>query len=467
MIADIIKERLKKRSALQAAGHDPYPSAVRRQQRIADVLSRFFAFRLLRKSVAVTGRVTGFRNQGGVFFADIKDATGSIQAVGTKKNLKDFALFKENLDMGDFIAIEGSLFKTKKGERSIEIKSLSVIAKSLRPLPSEWYGLKDVEERFRRRYADLILNKEVMDKALLRSRIIASLRRILSSGNFVEVETPMLQPLPGGATARPFKTHHNALDTDFYLRIAPELYLKRLLVGGMEKVFEIGRNFRNEGMDRDHNPEFTMMELYWAYQDYQGLMKAVRKWLLQLVQSAGIPFITHDGQQIDFTDEWQTITYEEAIRKYAGKDLKSLKPEEIDDLFKKTARPKMIQPTFLIRHPKSISPLAKACTDDPFYTERFQLIVAGTELVNGFSELNDPVDQRQRMEEQEKMHRAGDEEASRLDEDFLEALEYGMPPAAGLGIGIDRLVALLTGSHAIKEIILFPTLRPKKSEEGN
>ncbi len=461
MLEAIIQERIKKQENLVKAGYAVYPSQVGASLPIADVLRYFFWWALLRKSVTVHGRVTGLRNQGGVFFIDVRDTSGHIQGVAVKKHLKDFAVFRDNLDIGDFVEIGGRLFKTKKGEQSIEIKMMHMLTKSLRPLPSEWYGLKDVEERYRKRYLDIILNSEVRAKIITRSKIVETLRNIFHQEGFLEVETPILQPLPGGALARPFTTHHNALAVDFYLRIAPELYLKRLLVGGMEKVFEIGRNFRNEGIDRDHNPEFTMLELYWAYQDYQGLMKATRQWLIALVDHIGIPELAHENEKINLRGEWTIITYEDAIQKYSGKSLKDLPVGGIDEIFKKTVRPNLIQPTFVTRYPKAISPLAKSCADNPEFTERFQLVIAGTELVNGFSELNDPTDQRQRMEEQESRHRAGDLEASRLDIDFLEALEYGMPPAAGLGIGIDRLTALLTNTHSVKEIIIFPTLKPK------
>jgi len=461
MLEDIIKERKKKKENLVRAGYNVYPSKVERNYQISDVLRRFFFLSLMKRKISLTGRIIGMRIQGGVIFLDLKDAGGKIQAVLNKKQVKDFGLLKENLDLGDFVSVAGTLFKTKKGEQSVWVKNLTLATKSLRPIPSEWYGLKDIEERYRKRYLDLILNQEVKEKLISRSKIVQTLRNILEKDGFLEVETPMLQPLAGGATARPFKTHHNALNTDFYLRIAPELYLKRLLIGGFEKIFEIGRNFRNEGMDRDHNPEFTMLELYWVYQDYQGLMRELQKWLTLLIKELNAATLSHNGEKISLLAKWQTITYAEAIKKYSGKNWKDLAPEEIDEVFKKTVRPNLIQPTFVIRYPKAISPLAKSCPDNPELTERFQLIIGGTELVNGFSELNDPEDQRQRMEEQEKMHRAGNEEASRLDEDFLEALEYGMPPAAGLGIGIDRLVSILTNTQSVKDIIIFPTLRPK------
>ncbi|MDP3729310.1 MAG: lysine--tRNA ligase [bacterium] len=461
MLESIVNERLKKRDAFIKAGYNVYPVTVIERTPIAEVLKRFFWSWIFKKEESIGGRIMGMRAQGGVMFVDIRDASGTMQAVLNKKTIKDFSIFRDNLDIGDFLMVQGTVFKTKKGERSVEVKKLQIATKSLRPLPSEWYGLKDVEERYRKRYLDFLINDEVRETLLKRTDILYELRNILEHAGFKEVQTPILQPIPGGATARPFKTHHNALDVDFYLRIAPELYLKRLLVGGMEKIFEIGRNFRNEGMDRDHNPEFTMLELYWAYQDYRGLMEATRGWLIELLDILKIGIITYAGHTIDMRKPWPSMQYQDLIEKYSGKKLASLKREEIDEVFKKEVRPKLIDPVFVVKYPKAISPLAKSCPDDPEFTERFQLVIAGTELINGFSELNDPVDQRKRMEEQEALFRKGDEEASRLDEDFLEAIEYGMPPAAGLGIGIDRLVAILTGSKTLKDIIMFPTMRPK------
>ncbi len=444
MLADIIKERQKKLKELKKRGVNPYPSKIRRTHLINEALKNFNKLSLSKKKLFLVGRMMGLRDQGNLIFIDLKDESGKIQAVFKKDNLKDFKLFKETLDVGDFISIDGPLFKTKKGEKSVEVKEVKIIVKSLRPLPNKWYGLKDTEERFRKRYLDIILNPEVKKTISKRSEIIRSIRETLYKEGFIEVETPMLQPIPGGAKARPFITHHNALNVDFYLRIAPELYLKRLLIAGFEKVFEIGRNFRNEGIDKEHNPEFTMLELYWVYQDWKGLMKFTKKILKKFIKG-----------------KWQEMTLTEAFKKYAKKDLKKIKADKIDDVFKKEVRSKIIDPTFLTYYPKSISPLAKSYPKNPELTERFQLIVDGVEVVNGFSELNDPIDQRSRMEEQEKSYRSGNREASRLDSDFLEALEHGMPPAAGLGLGIDRLVALVTKRHNIKEVIIFPTLKPK------
>lgn len=444
MLEDIIESRRKKLETLRREGINPYPARVKRTMSVAEALNGFAKFSREKKKIYLVGRVISFRDQGGVIFADIDDGTGKIQAVLTKKNLKDFKFLKEIFDAGDFMEVGGILFKTKKGEKSVEAKACRLVGKSLRPIPSSWFGLDDVEERFRKRYLDIILNEDVKKDLVLRSEILASLRETLASEGFMEVETPMLQPIPGGALARPFKTHHNALDTDFYLRVAPELYLKRLLVAGFPKVFEIGRNFRNEGMDREHNPEFTMLELYWAYQDYEGLMKFTEKLLKKFIPG-----------------KYGRITYAEAMKKYAGRDLMKIPEGKIDEVFKKEVRPKLVKPVFLTGHPKAISPLAKLDEKDPRLVERFQLIVKGTEVANAFSELNDPIDQRERMEDQERRYRAGDEETTRFDEDFIEAVEYGMPPAAGIGIGIDRLVSLITGKP-LKEIIIFPTLRPKK-----
>ncbi len=445
MLEDLIKERLKKKAELEKLGLNVYPSQVKRTHLVAHVVKDFSALSKKKTKVWLTGRLLGLRVQGGVAFADLTDGSGEkIQIVFTKANLKNFQALKDNLDIGDFVEVAGPLFKTKKGERSVEAKSLRVIAKTLRPLPSVWHGLSDTEERFRKRYLDLLLNEGVRDQLVKRSQIIEYIRNFLAEEGFLEVETPVLQPIPGGAKARPFKTHHNALDVDFYLRIAPELYLKRLLVGGMEKVFELGKVFRNEGMDRDHNPEFTELELYWAYQDYRGLMKFTQKLLKKLIPG-----------------KWKMVTFEEVFKQHSGKDYRSIPAKELDEVFKHSVRPKIVEPTFVTDYPESLMPLAKLHEKDKTLTESFQLIANGAEIVKGFSELNDPVFQREQMERQEKAFRAGDEEASRKDEDFLEALEHGMPPAAGLGIGIDRLVAIATKAHAVKEIILFPTLRPK------
>jgi len=447
MLDDLVKERLKKLGSIRDAGRDPYPIKSRRNTDISDSLKNFSALSRGKNNVTVGGRVMSMRDQGGVAFLDVYDGTGTIQTVAMKKGTNHFSFWKENLDIGDFIEIRGKLFKTKRGQKSISADSMRMLSKSIRPVPAKWYGLKDEEERLRKRYLDMFLDADTKAVIEKRSEVIMRIRKFLWENGFMEVETPVLQPIPGGALARPFVTHHNALGSDFYLRIAPELYLKKLLVGGFNKVFEIGRVFRNEGIDRDHNPEFTMLELYWAYQDARGLVTFVKKVLKPFV--GGI---------------WREISYIKAIEKYGGRkvDITKVKSSKLDELFKKTVRPKLIKPTIVYDIPKSLSPLSKSKEDNPFITDRFQLIIDGMEIVNGFSELNDPIDQRERMEEQEKLYRAGDEEASRLDEDFLEAIEYGMPPAAGVGIGIDRLVAVYSGKKSIKDVIIFPTLRSKR-----
>ncbi len=444
MLEDILKERLKKKEALEKLGYDAYPAKVKRTHLIADAVKSFAALSKSKKKITVVGRVLGLRGQGAIGFLDLVDESGKLQVFLKKDNLKDFTDFKSNLDIGDFLEVTGVLFKTKAGEKSIEAMVARIIVKTLRPLPSVWHGLQDVEERYRKRYLDFLMNKETKDRMINRSKIISYLRGSLEREGFLEVETPVLQAIPGGTKARPFKTHHNALDVDFYLRIAPELYLKRLLVGGFEKIFELGKVFRNEGMDRDHNPEFTELELYWAYQDYEGLMKFTEKLLKKFLPG-----------------KWEKVKFADTFKKYAGKSFESIDPKILDEVFKKEVRPNIVKPTLVTDYPESLMALAKMHREDKKITQSFQLIVNGAEIVKGFSELNDPVAQRAQMEGQEKAFRAGDEESARLDNDFLEALEYGMPPAAGLGLGIDRLVAIVTKAHAVKEIIAFPTLKPK------
>jgi len=449
---DIIEERRRKIDFIRRHGVDPFPARVKKTTSASEILKNFSSLSRKKTPVHFAGRVTGLRDQGGVVFLDISDWSGALQAVLLKSRVKNLAFLKSSIDIGDIVAVTGALFVTKKGEKSVEASSASLAAKSLRPFPSTWYGLKDVEERFRKKYLDIALNAEVRKIIIKRSEIVQKLRLALYKSGFMEVETPVLQPIAGGARAAPFVTHHRALDSDFYLRIAPELYLKRLLVAGLEKIFEIGRVFRNEGIDRDHNPEFTMLELYWAYQDFEGLMEFTERIIK--------PFIVPRGK--GKIKKFPRMTLEEAFKKYAGRSLQSLPKGEWDEVFKHSVRSKIEGPLFLTHYPKFLSPLAKSCEKAPEFTERFQLIVRGMEIVNAFSELNDPIDQRKRMEDQERLYNKGDKEASRVDEEFLEALEYGMPPAAGLGIGIDRLVAVSAGADSIKETIIFPTLRPKE-----
>ena len=448
MLKDLIHERRKKLEKIREAGRNPYPAKSMRSFTVSHALENFSAISKSKKNITLAGRVRSLRDQGGLIFYDIDDGSGSIQVVARKKKTHHLDFWRENLDVGDFIEARGLLFKTKRGEKSVDAVKLRILTKSLRPLPEKWHGLKDEEERLRKRYLDILFNPDVRQTIEKRSDLVRTIREFLWKEGFIEVETPVLQQIPGGALARPFKTHHNALKQDFYLRIATELHLKRLLVAGFDKIFEIGRIFRNEGIDREHNPEFTMLELYWAYQDAPGMIKFV-KGLLR-------PFIR---------GPWQEISYEEAFKKYyKGKKIDILKMggSELDELFKKHVRPSLKKPTILYDIPKSLSPLSKSKEDNPLMTDRFFFIVDGMEVVNGFSELNDPIDQRERMEEQERLYRDGDEEASRLDEDFLEALEYGMPPAAGIGIGIDRLVGIYAGHKSVKDVIIFPTLKSKK-----
>lgn len=462
MLQDIIAERQKKLAKLKSKKINPYPSLVKRTALAAEAIKNFSRWEKSRKSLFLVGRLRAWRDQGGIIFSDLEDETGRIQLVFNEKQTKQFELIKETLDSGDFVEVKGKLFKTKRGEKSLKVDSSKIISKSLRPLPTEWFGLKDAEERFRRRYLDLLLNPEVKARLQKRSEIIAELRQLLYQEGFLEVETPMLQPMAGGAKAKPFKTRWEALKEDVYLRIAPELYLKRLLVGGFEKIFEIGKNFRNEGIDREHYPEFTMLELYWAYQDYRSLMKFIQKILLKLVKNLKL-------KSTVFNRPWQTFTFQEVLRKFIDPARRNyvddLNAEEAAEVLKKEIYPKLANPTFIIDYPLEIVPLAKTSSKDPKSVERFQLIVDGRELINGYSELNDPIEQRTRLEDQEKKFLAGDQELSRVDQDFLEALEYGMPSAAGLGIGIDRLVATLTESHGIREIIAFPMLKGKEEKE--
>jgi lysyl-tRNA synthetase class 2 len=489
---DKIKEiRLDKAKKLENLGREAYPSHSDRNVDVFVVKKNFCKWSLLKKKVIIAGRIMSQRGQGGIMFLNLRDASGDLQLVFKKDTLSDLNVAQNNLDLGDFIECEGCLFKTQRGEKSLLVKKWKMLSKSLKPLPSEWYGLKDTEERFRRRYVDLILNQDVKDRFVLRSKIIQLMREFLDKSGFLEVETPILQKLHGGALARPFKTKINALNMDLYLRIAPELYLKRLIVGGFEKIYEIGRNFRNEGVDRNHNPEFTMMELYWAYQDYEGLMGFMEDLMIYILKKA-MPvaknplLVNYNGTLLNFQKPWPRKNFRDVIKEYSGLDFdessekeilevmknnnleiseqtkKQNRAELLDEIFKKICLPKLIQPAFLIHHPAGISPLSKLRKDNKGEAERFQAICANTEFLNGYSELNDPQEQAKRFKDQEERIIAGNEEASRFDQDYIEALEYGMPPTAGVGIGIDRLVMILTNTANIKEIILFPFMRNKE-----
>lgn len=485
-LKEIIKTRLNKRKILLERHRNPYPVSIKSTHTTEELLGSFAKLEKIGKPVRLAGRLMSIRQHGKLTFGNIKDKSGSIQVAfredGLGKNLyEDIEAF---LDVGDFLSVEGMLFTTKRGEKTIDVKKFEVIAKSIRPLPEKWHGLKDVEQRYRKRYLDILMNDEAREVFEARSKIVSGCRNFLEKEGFMEVETPILQTIPGGATARPFETRLNALSLDMYLRIAPELYLKRLLVGGMEKVYELGRNFRNEGVDYSHNPEFTMLEFYWAYSDYKKGMKLTEKLVKSLVKKViGKTIYEYEGKNINFKTPWERVEFNELLQRYAdvnyedydfaalkkkagelGVDIKKSaqsKAEVADAIYKKYCLPKISDPTFVIHQPSEMLPLAKPLEDRPEYAASFQLVIAGWELVKGYSELNDPVKQREFFEEQEKLRKKGDDEAQFMDDDFIEALEYGMPPAFGFGMGIDRLTAFLTGSHALREAILFPTMKPK------
>ncbi len=482
MLEDLIEERVQKLKKLREEKRDPYPAKVERTNEIADVLKNFDAWQTEEKQVSIVGRVRGMRVQGGVMFVDLRDETGQLQIVVKQDRLADFALLRDTLDMGDFLGANGTLMVTKRGERSLEAKTADIITKSLRPIPSEWYGLKDVETRFRERYLDLLLHPELKELFVKKSHFWHEFRSFLMQAEFLEVETPILEPIAGGAEAEPFATHHNALDTDFYLRISHELPLKKLLVGGFEKIFQIGRVFRNEGIDPEHLQDYTHLEFYWAYADYEVLMQMVEKMFKTVIKKVfGKTTLVWRGKKIEWGKKWPRVEYYTVFKKYVEMDLKTathealyrkalqegLKPELelgkgrlIDMLFKKFVRPTMIQPSFLVNPPVEIEPLAKRIPGTDGKVARFQVMACGTELGKGFSELNDPLDQRERFEEQMRLREKGDKEAQELDEDFLTALEYGMPPAAGFGLS-ERLFAVLV-DKPVREMVFFPLMKPKR-----
>ena len=442
-IEDLRKTRIEKMEALKGAGNNPFPNSVKRECTIKEALDNFWIWRLTNKTVFLTGRIQSIREHGQIIFFDLKDGGGKIQCFLHHEKMTAF------FDIGDFVEVGGAVFKTKQKEKTLRVKKIRIIAKTIRPLPEKWHGLKDVEERYRKRYLDLLMNEKIKENFLTRSRIIGILRNFFNDLGFVEFETPVLQSIPGGATARPFKTRLNALDLDLYLRIAPELYLKRLLVGGFEKVYEIGRNFRNEGMDAQHNPEFTLLEFYTAYNDLDYLrdfFENLFRFLADKLNQNKL-ILSYENNLIDFSRPFQEKKYGDLIKEFGDLD---------------TAKKTLIQPTFVTGFPKELLPLAKTMENNPAIADAFQIFIGGLELVKAFTELNDPIEQRKRFEEQEKLRADGDKEAQRIDEDFLEAMEYGMPPCVGAGIGIDRLAALLTNSHTLREIILFPTMKNKE-----
>lgn len=439
-------------------------------------------------AISLAGRIMILRKHGGSIFGQIRDSSGSMQIFFRKDTMgqDDFHLISHLLDRGDFLQVNGNLFLTKTKAKTLLVKTFHFLSKAFLPLPEKWHGMKDIEQRYRQRYIDLLSNDRSRQNLIVRAALIQNIRAFLDQNGFIEVETPILQPIAGGATARPFVTHHNELKQDMFLRIAPELYLKRLIVGGFERVYEIAKCFRNEGIDQNHNPEFTQVEFYYAYQNYEGLMDFTERLLSSIIQNTIHAMqVKYKNFDIDFSPPYERMTFRDAIKKYSNIDIESYSSEQelihavqalhldvpkpihkakiFDALLKKFVRPKCVQPVFITDHPTELSPLARKKDSNPRYVERFQLLVGGEiELCNAFSELNDPFDQEQRFLDQEEIRSSGDDEAQSYDADFVEALKYGMPPTAGLGMGIDRLAAILTGSDNLKEIIAFPTLRSSK-----
>lgn len=479
MIDTIIEERRKKFENLKNAGFYPFPEKVSRTKEIKELIDRFSEISESGKSFFICGRIVGFRNQGKIFFLDVVDETGKIQGVAKGDALPNFKLFQENLDLGDFVEISGTLFITQKNEKSVLIQTLRPIAKSFRPIPSQWFGIENVETKLRKRYLDVLLNPETKEIFRKKNVFWQTFRNCLEDGGFLEVETPILEAVPGGADAEPFTTHHNALDTDFYLRISLEISLKKLLVAGYDKVFEIGRIFRNEGIDTEHLQDYTQLEFYWAYSDYSELMKFIEDLYKQVVEkTTGGLKTEYRGERIDWSGKWEKVEYYEIFKEKTGLDLNVATDAEliekaknsglnikdadnrgrvIDLLFKKFCRPVLIQPCFLVDPPADIEPLAKRLEKNPAQVARFQVLAAGTELGKGFSEANDPLDQRERFEIQMAMREKGDKEAQILDEDFIEALEYGMPPASGFGVS-ERLFAVLM-DKPVRETVIFPPMK--------
>lgn len=475
--------RREKLAELQDAGADPYQQVrFDRTHHTIDIRDHFDEME--GKTVRLAGRMMSKRIMGKASFSDMSDRYGRLQLYVKRDNVgEDVYKGYKKMDIGDIVGIEGEVFRTQKGEISVMVHDLTLLSKSLSPLPEKWHGLKDTDMRYRQRYVDLIVNPEVRDTFEKRSKIVREIRNFMDARGFMEVETPCLNTIPGGAAARPFITHHNALDIDMYMRIATELHLKRLIVGGLEQVYEIGRIFRNEGMDTKHNPEFTTIELYQAFTDYNGMMDITEDMIVHVCnQVLGATKVTYQGVEIDFAKGWQRLTMADAVKQYSGIDFMAIDGEEalrqvrakgveVDkgkdswgDLlalcFEEFVEEKLMQPTFIIDYPVEISPLAKRMGADPRLTERFELFVYGRELANAFSELNDPIDQKQRFERQVALRAAGDDEASMMDDDFVNALEYAMPPTGGMGMGIDRLVMLLTDSASIRDVLLFPTMKP-------
>jgi len=484
----IAEQRRQKLERLRGRGINPYPYGYHRShttQQALELLKQQETSQAEAAVVSIAGRIMANRPMGKISFLDLRDGSGKIQLCFYKDRLSEerLDLFKE-LDIGDIIGVSGKLFRTKSGEPTVEVENFTLLAKSLQPLPEKWHGLSDVEKRYRQRYLDLIANAEAREIFLVRSQVITAIRDFLNQRGFLEVETPVLQPSAGGALARPFTTHHHALDQDFYLRIAPELHLKRLIIGGFDRVYELGRIFRNEGISTKHNPEFTMLESYEAYADYNDIMRMVEEMVSEVSQRVlGSDKVKFGDEIIDLKPPWQRLELRQAITKYSGIDfedypdadslraaMSGLKMEVdpqkdrgklIDELISSFVEPKLTQPTFLVDYPVEMSPLAKTKPDNERLVERFEAFAGGMEIANAFTELNDPIEQRERFLRQQKGRKMEAEVEEVIDQDFLLALEYGMPPAGGLGVGIDRLVMVLTGQQSIREVILFPQLKEK------
>lgn len=483
-INEQMQVRIDKMHKIEEHGWKPFGYRFLYTHRAADIAAQFDELSEKETEVKIAGRIMAIRGHGKTCFMDMQDKTGRIQVYVRKDVIgeENYALIKL-MDIGDTVGITGTAFRTHMGELSIKANSVEMLSKSLRPLPEKWHGLKDVETRYRQRYVDLIVNPEVRDTFVKRSQIIRSVREVLDSHDFLEVETPILNTIAGGAAARPFISYHNALDMQVYMRIAPELYLKRLIVGGMDRVYEMGRVFRNEGIDNRHNPEFTSVEIYQAFADYRDMMDLTEEVVVKTAEKVlGTTTINYEGTTIELASPWKRMSMIEAVKEYSGKDFTNVTDLEearaiakelnvavepsfgigkiINACFEEYVEDKLIQPTFITGHPKEISPLAKSNPENPEITDRFEAYIYGREICNGFTELNDPIDQKERFLKQVEERANGDEEANMMDEDFVNALEYGLPPTGGLGIGIDRLVMFLTNSSTIRDVLFFPTMKP-------
>jgi len=491
-LSEILKIRREKLEQLKAAGRNPFEMLNYDQTHHSmEIKDNFEAME--GKDVSIAGRIMSFRDMGKASFCDIQDRYGKIQTYIKQDEVseEEYKIIK-TYDIGDIVGIKGFVFKTKRGEISVHARQVTLLCKSLQPLPEKWHGLKDTEMRYRQRYVDLIVNEDVRDTFYKRTRIIRAIREFLDAKDYIEVETPILATIASGAAARPFITHSNALDIDLYLRIATELYLKRLIVGGFERVYEMGKDFRNEGIDVRHNPEFTMIELYQAYADYKDMMELTENLVAYCAEKVlGTTKINYQGTELDLTPPWNRLTMVDAVKQYSGVDFNEIKTDEeareaakklnvVDELKKKLqdctkgdilnaafevyVEEHLIQPTFLMDYPVEISPLTKKKKDDPTMTERFEAFIYAREIANAYSELNDPIDQKERFEQQAKDKELGDDEAYATDDDFVNSLEIGMPPTGGLGIGVDRIIMFLTNSYSIRDIILFPTMKPQAKE---